>query len=224
MAPKVNRCWMCGRTTEEVRSSVGRPPEEVQLDNRLERMEEIHAKFSRASGEWGSLVSDQFRSLDFEFVVGNPGQFKAMRFLGEVDDAKKSIVMPLQVAIGNVRNGIEASIGGVKIGPLDESRKRVLLKETEEFERRNGRRLDGSGTNGGTPRGFDGLSIGQGLAFLKEVGALYFDIQEKLLEAEKEDEMRRGPVFAISNARVGELLEVPVCTVCQNLVTSAISA
>ena len=226
MAPnKSNRCWICGRSSDEVSSSVGRPPEELELDTRLGRTEDLMGKFSKASGEWGNLVPEQFRALGFDFVVGNPAQFKSIRFLGEVDDAKKSTVIPLQVAVTNVRNGAEATIGGVKIGPADLSKREVLLREIDQFERRMGRYINGSGENGSMSHGSEGLDMVQGLAFLREIGLLYFTVQEKLLEAESEEEMSRRPVFAVSIAKVGGLPgDVPVCTVCQNLVTSLVPA
>lgn len=225
MAPnKINRCWFCGRSSDEVNSSVGRIPQETELDKRFAKMADLMGKFTRASGEWGDLIPDQFKTLEFDFVLNNQNQFKAMRFLPEVDDSKKSIVIPLRVAIGNVRNGTETSIGGVKISPSDKAKREVFLTEVSDFERRTGRSLNGSGENS-KPHGFDGLRIGQGLAFMREVGMLYFSIQEKLLEAEKEDEMSRRPTFAVAIARVNGLPnEIPVCTVCQNLVTSLVPA
>jgi len=223
--PRISKCWMCGRSSDEVNSSVGRIPQETELDRRFARMTELMGKFSRASAEWGNLVPDQFKTFEFEFVLNNPNQFKGMRFLTEVDDSKKSIVIPLKVAIGNVRNGVEGSIGGVKISPTDMAKKDVFLKEVGDFERRTNRNLNGAGGDGSKPLGFDGMRIGQGLAFMREVGMLYFSIQEKLLELEKEDEMSKRPVFAVSIAKVNGLPgEIPLCTVCQNLVTCLVAA
>ena len=223
--PRISKCWMCGRSSDEVNSSVGRIPQETELDRRFARMTELMGKFSRASAEWGNLVPDQFKTFEFEFVLNNPNQFKGMRFLTEVDDSRKSIVIPLKVAIGNVRNGVEGSIGGVKISPTDMAKKDVFLKEVGDFERRTNRNLNGSGGDGSKPLGFDGMRIGQGLAFMREVGMLYFSIQEKLLELEKEDEMSKRPVFAVSIAKVNGLPgEIPLCTVCQNLVTCLVAA
>jgi len=225
MAPnKASKCWLCGRSSDEVSASVGRIPQETELDRRFARMTDLMGKFNRASSDWGNFVPDQFKTFDFDFVLGNQAQFKAMRFLPEVEDSKKSIVIPMKVALGNVRNGIEASIGGVKIGPNDKTKKDVFLKEIGDFERRTGRNLNGSGGNS-KPNGFDGLRIGQGLAFMREVGMLYFSVQEKLLEAEKDDEMSKRPVFAVSIAKVDGLPgEIPICTVCQNLVTCLVPA
>ena len=226
MAPtRIYKCWMCGRTSDEVNSSVGRIPQETELDKRYARMTDLMARFNRASGEWGDLIPDQFKTLDFDFVMNNQAQFKGMRFLPEVDDSKKSIVIPLQVAVGNVRGGVEASIGGVKIGPSDRTKKDVFLKEVDDFERRTGRQVNGSGSNNSIPHGFEGLRVGQGLGFMREVGMLYFSVQEKLLEIEKEDEMSRRPIFAVTIAKVDGLEgEIPICTVCQNLVTCLVPA
>jgi len=226
MAPtRANKCWMCGRSSDEVNASVGRIPQETELDRKYARMADLAGKFNRASGEWGNLVPDQFKPFEFEFVLNNQAQFKGMRFLAEVDDAKKSIVIPLKVAVGNVRNGVEASIGGVKLSPKDMVKKDAFLKEIGDFERRTNRNLNGTGGDGSKPHGFDGLRIQQGLAFMREVGMLYFSIQEKILELEKEDEMSKRPVFAVSIAKVNGLPgEIPICTVCQNLVTCVVPA
>jgi len=188
-------------------------------------MADLMVRFNRASGEWGDLVPEQFKTLEFDFVLSNQTQFKVMRFLPEVEDSRKSIVIPLQVAVGNVGSGVEASIGGVKIGPSDAVKKDVLLKEVGDFERRTGRKLAGSGGNGGVPHGFEGMRIGQGLGFMRDVGMLYFSVQEKLLDVEKEDEMSKRPVFAVSIAKVNGLPgEIPICSVCQNLVTCLVPA
>jgi len=226
MAPlKGNKCWMCGRSSDEVNASVGRIPQETELDRRSARMADLMVRFNRASGEWGDLVPEQFKTLEFDFVLSNQTQFKVMRFLPEVEDSRKSIVIPLQVAVGNVGSGVEASIGGVKIGPSDAVKKDVLLKEVGDFERRTGRKLAGSGGNGGVPHGFEGMRIGQGLGFMRDVGMLYFSVQEKLLDVEKEDEMSKRPVFAVSIAKVNGLPgEIPICSVCQNLVTCLVPA
>ncbi|HUK80114.1 MAG TPA: hypothetical protein VLU91_05575 [Nitrososphaerales archaeon] len=226
MAPnRANKCWLCGRTSDEVNSSVGRIPQETELDRRYARMSDLMGKFNRASGEWGNLIPEQFKTFEFDFILSNQVQFKGMRFLSEVDDSKKSIVIPLRVAIGNVRNGVEASIGGVKIGPSDAAKKEIFLKEVGDFERRTGRSLNGSKGEDSKQNGFGGLRIGQGLAFMREVGMLYFSIQEKMLELEKEDEMSKRPVFSVSIAKVSGLPgEIPICTVCQNLVTCLVPA
>jgi len=218
--PRVNKCWLCGRTSDEVNSSVGRIPQETELDKRYARMTDLAGKFNRASGEWADLVPEQFKTLEFDFVISNQAQFRGMRFLPEVEDSQKSIVIPLQVAVGNVKSGIEASIGGVRISSSDRTKRDILLKEVEDFERRTGRHVNGEGGNGSQPHGFEGMRIGQGLGFMREIGMLYFSVQEKLLEVEKEDEMSRRPVFSVSIAKVDGLPgDIPICTVCQNLVT-----
>ena len=226
MAPnRANKCWMCGRSSDEVSASVGRIPHETELDRRYARMADLMGKFNRASVEWGNLVPDQFKTFEFDFVLSNQAQFKGMRFISEVDDSKKSIVIPLKVAVGNLKKGVDTSIGGVKIGPNDATKKEVFLKEVTDFERRTGRSVNGSKGEDSKPSGFDGLRIAQGLAFMREVGMLYFSIQEKLLEVEKEEEMSKRPVFAVSIAKVdGFEGEIPICTVCQNLVTCLVPA
>jgi hypothetical protein len=227
MAPtRANRCWICGRAPDEVSASVGRPGlQETELDKKFSRMTDMSVRFSRVSEDWMDIVPEQYRSLDFNFVFKNQAQFKSMRFISEVEDARMSLVMPLQVAVANARNGTEASIGGAKIAPSEKPKRDMLLKEIDAFERRARRHINGTGGNDSMPHGFDGMKLGQGIGFLREIGMLYFSVQEKLLEAEKEEEMSRKPTFAVSVARVDGLPgEVPVCTICQNLIISLVPA
>ncbi len=188
-------------------------------------MSDLASKFNRASGEWGNLVPEQFKSLDFDFVLANQPQFKSMRFIVEIEDARKSLIMPLQLAVGSARSGSEVSIGGAKIPSTEGFRRELLIREADAFEQRVGRHINGSGGKDPLSHGFNGLKLGQGIGFMREMGMFYFEVQEKLLAAEKDEEMSRKPTFAVTVARAKGLPgDIPVCTVCQNLVTSLIPA
>ena len=223
---KANRCWICGRAPDEVSSSVGHPAEgETELDRSMSRLADSKARFTAASREWWDKVPDQFRTLDFNFVINNHAQFKSMRFVEEVEDARRSLADPLRLAVERARSGSEASIGDAKIKPTDTAGRETLLSEIHEFEKKTGRHLDGGDGDVSMPHGFDGMKLGQGIGFLRELGMLSFTVQEKLLEAEKEEEMSKRPTFGVSVAKVNGLPgEVPVCTVCQNLITGLVPA
>jgi len=222
---KANRCWICGRAPDEVSSSVGHPAEkETEIDRSMLRLAESKARFSASSREWWDGVPDQFRTIDFSFVINNAAQFRGIRFIGEVEEARKSLAEPLRVTAENIRKGVDASMAGVVITPSDAAKKGIVMGEIAEFEKKTGRHVDG-GDDQSMPHEFDGLKLGQGIGFLRELGMLSFAVQEKLLEAEKEEEMAKRPTFGVSVAKVNGLPgEVPVCTVCQNLITGLVPA
>jgi len=224
-AAKTNRCWICGRAPEEVSSSVGHPAEkETEIDRSMARLAESKARFTSMSREWWDNVPDQFRTMDFTFVMNNSAQFRSIKFIDEVEEARKSLADPLRMIADEIRTGAEASMGGVTIPASDVAKRDMVMGEIAKFEKKTGRHVDG-GDDQSMPHEFDGLKFGQGIGFLREVGMLSFAVQEKLLEAEKEVEMSKRPTFGVSVAKVNGLPgEVPVCTVCQNLITGLVQA
>lgn len=228
MAPKdVVRCWVCGRTLEEVRQSIGTPvPEETEVDRKIVMTNEARARFVQTANEWYDNVPDQFKNMDFNFVMGNPTQFKAVRFIGDVQQARKTHLEPLGDATYLARKGEQFTIGDMKVEAGDSRRKEVAVKELEDFERRTGRTLErsrGGGEekegSGSRPMSFDGFKLGDGIRYLREAGTLYYYVQQKLLEVDKEEEKKKMPAFEIGMARIkGFPKSVPLCTVCENLI------
>lgn len=204
---------------------------ESETDRRLEKVAEAKAKFAKTSMEWGDRIPEQFKALGFDFVTKNPSQFKSIRFAEDAEQARRSIADPLAAAVTGLRKGEEASIGDVTIGAENEAGRKAALKEVGEFEKRVARVLgdeaqdDDGGAPSPLPHRFEGLNLGQGAGFLREVGMLYYSVQEKVLQGDKEEEMSRMPSFTVSMVRLGDLAdEVPVCTVCQNLITGLVVA
>ena len=218
MAPKDGiRCWICGRTVEEVQRSIGNPAvEPSEAEKSLGRVNDQRARFYKVASDWGDSVPDQFRNMDFNFVMGNPAQFKSLRFIDDVEQAQKAYIEPLPGILAQAKKGEEVTIGEVKLG--EDARKRdSVVRQLEDFEKRSGRSL--SMLDGPKPRAFDGLKLGDGLRYLRDLGALHFALQQKVLEIDQEDEKKKLPTFGISMAKIKSFPRaVPLCTVCESLI------
>jgi len=222
-----SKCWLCGRSSVEVRESVGRPLQpDSEVERRAARVRDSKAAFARDSNEWWSRVPDQLKSMDFDFVMGNHDQFKAVGFVEEAERARANIADSLSEAARRARQGEDVTLGEVKISADDKTRRDVMIQAVEEFERKTGRLLsNGTAKNDSAPHGFEGLDMARGITFLRDVGMLYYAVQERFLDAEREEEMSRRPTFGVGVARIPSIAgEVHVCTICQTLITGLPSA
>jgi hypothetical protein len=220
MAPKDGvRCWVCGRTIEEVQQSIGNPAAEVtDVDRNMARVADMRARFAKAAGDWWDSVPDQFKNMDFNFVMGNPAQFKALRFIDDVEQARKTHVETLAEIAMRARKGEEFTVGEFRVDSNDAKHRDVIVRELDEFERRTGRSLTEE-TENSRPKEFDGLKLGEGLRYLRDVGSLYYVLQQRMLEVDKEEERKKLPTFSIGMARIkGFPKAVPLCTVCESLI------
>jgi len=221
-----SRCWMCGRTSIEVRESVGKPQlPESEVDRRFARVRDMRATFTRDSGEWWTRVPDQLKTMDFNFVMGNVSQFKGVGFVEEAARIKTSIADPMSEAARQARAGQVVALGDVKIPTNDAGKRASVVRAVDDFERKSGRTLsDGTAPNG-SPHGFEGLDFGRGVIYLRDIGMLYYAVQEKLLESEREDEMSKRPTFGVGVAHLPTVAgELHICSICQNLITALPSA
>jgi hypothetical protein len=206
---------------------VGRPLQpESEVDKRFARVRDSKAIFARDSGEWWSRVPDQLKSMDFNFVMGNVSQFKGIGFIEEAAKIKVSVADPMSEAASRIREGVDVALGEVKINANDAGRKDAVVFAIDEFEKRTGRFLsNGNGGNGSTPHGFDGLDFGRGIGFLRDIGMLYYNVQEKLLESDRDEEMSKRPTFGVGVAHIPSVSgELHICSICQNLITALPSA
>jgi len=219
MAPKDGvRCWVCGRTVEEVVRSIGSPaPEPTEADKNVARVNDLRARFYKVVTDWEDNVPEQFRNMDFNFVMGNPSQFRALKFLDDIQQAQKTYGEPLAEISIHARKGDEIVVGEYKVAADDARRREVVIRELGEFEKRTGRSL--AGLDGPKAKGFDGLKLGDGLRYLRDLGALNFTLQQRLLEVDLEEERKKLPTFSISMAKIkGFPKAVPLCTVCESLI------
>ena len=226
MAPRDGiRCWVCGRTLEEVRQTIGSTaPELTDVDRSVARVSEERVKFAKEAGDWVDMVPDQFKGMDFNFVMGNPTQFRAIRFIDDVQHARKSHVEELGEVLSVAKKGKEFAVGEIKVEANDAKRREVVVRDLEEFERKTGRALDrksgGEGdSDASREKGFSGLKLSEGLKYLRDVGAEFYAVQQKLLELDKEEERKKMPTYEINMAKIkGFPKAVPICTVCENLI------
>jgi hypothetical protein len=220
-----SQCWVCGRTAEDVRNAAGKPSSEnPEIDRNLARVNESKANFARVSNNWWIGVPDQFKMMDFSFVVKNPAQFRGLAFIGEIEDARKSFVESLGEAAARVSDGEEAALGDVQVGAKEPRLKQILMEKVDGFEKRSGRALMPSGHNGtamdaSKPAGMSGLNLGDGIKFLRDAGMLYYSIEQSLLEARKEEEMKKVPPFGVASLKINGFAKgIPLCTICENLI------
>lgn len=217
MAPKDGiRCWICGRTVEEVQRSIGTPAAEPSdVDRNLARVTEQKARFYRVATDWTEGIPEQFRNMDYNFIMGNPSQFKALRFVDDVEQAQKAYVEPLAGISAQAKKGEEMVVGEFKVSADDPRRRDALARQMDEFAKKSGRSmsmLDGQ-------RAFEGLKLADGLRFVRDLGVLHFSLQQKLLEMDQDDEKKKMPTFGISMAKIKTFPRaVPLCTVCESLI------
>jgi len=222
-----SRCWVCGRTSIEVRESAGRPTvPESEVDRRFAKVRETKAVFARESGEWWNRVPDQLKGMSFNFVMGNAAQFKGVTFVEEAARIKATVADPMSDAARMVRDGTDATLGEVKVNGSDKGKRDAVVLAIEEFERKTGRILsNGTGKNEAKPHEFEGMDFARGIGFLRDVGMLYYNVQEKLLEAEREEELSRRPTFGVGVTHIPLVAgELHICTICLNLITGLQSA
>lgn len=220
MAPRDGvRCWVCGRTLEEVQQSIGNPAAEVtDVDRNMAKVNDMRARFAKVAGDWWDSVPDQFKNMDFNFIMGNPSQFKSLRFIDDVQQTRKTHVEPLEVIAMKARKGEAFAVGEFKVDSNDAKRRESVVRELDDFERRTGRELS-EDSGGSRPKGFDGLKLGEGLRYIRDLGGLYYFLQLKLLEVDKDEERKKLPTFSINMARIkGFPKAVPLCTVCESLI------
>jgi len=217
------RCWLCRRTSQEVSAALDRQTEkENEIDRMIARVEDSSRQFERAARLWTGGSVEQFKTMDFNFVLGNPGQFKAMKFLSDVARAKKSLADPLVEGAHHAKVGKDVNLGIVSIPGSDRAQLDLMTKKLADFDLSSGRRLfteEPSPDKPAVPEGYDGLKLKDGIRFLTDVGLLYYATQKDLLLKQKEAERGKRPGYKIEVVKVkGYPAGVPLCSVCELLI------
>ncbi len=203
------KCWVCRRTDQELGNSLDLPTQrETELDRLATMVDRSKADFEKGANGWAHRSSEHLDDLVLGFVLKHPEQFESLGFVGEVVKAKKFLVDPLSVCIREVKAGRMAGLGAVEVSGRDEREAELINVAAREFEERNGCRI-------GDGKAFDGMSLRRGLSVLKEAGLLYFSIQKRVLETQKQDARRTRPKFEVSLVNLKDIpAPVPVCGVC----------
>ena len=214
---------MCGRTSEEVRTSLDlETAREIEIGAMTARVDDSKRQFERESKAWGEAIPEEFKTVDFTFVLNNPKQFKAVQFLEDISRARKSLADSLVDAANLLRDGHDAALGIVSVPSSNDKLRELLIRRVEEFEKWSGRSLITNREGGeglGMPKGFEGLSLKGGIRYLIDVGLLYYAIQAAILQSQKEDARSMRPTYKVELVNVkGQLTKVRLCNVCEQLV------
>jgi hypothetical protein len=214
---EASRCWVCGRTAEEIQASLdAESQEEIEIKRQMSQVAWFRSKFMESAALWRRSIPKEFKDMDFLFVTGNASQFRAIEQLGELIDAKKLMIDWLADASTRLRNGDQGSLGTVPLSSMDKAHRELTIKMLDQFEGRWHRQFaDGTG---GFPVGFDGLKLADGLEFLINGGLLYYDVQVQLLEFARLRASNAKPKWTIGLVEVKGNPKVSLCNVCESLI------
>jgi hypothetical protein len=181
----------------------GKTSKEVMVEQQEVKVKKDRADFRSSSGRWGE-GSDTFSQFDFLFVLGNKPQFKKIKYLDDIETAKKGMVDRL----GDLRKSrIEVSLGEVSAEELNKQ-KDFLGGRLDAFEKATGRKI----------AGFEGMNFRDGLDYIGKSGLFYYDLQLEALQKSKESASMERPTGKIEVVKLKSMSrDVPVCGVCMAL-------
>lgn len=218
------KCWVCGRTGDQVAATLaGRTEKEAAIAKMASQVDESKRTFERSSNGWQGSAAEKFAETQFEFVLRNPDQFRALRFVDELTRAKKSLADPLAEVAGHVRRGEGANLGIVSLAATEKGQVQLVTRALDDFEKRTGRTLGprkrDRSSSSGMPSGFEGMNLKEGVRHLVEVGELYYAMQSSLLQEQMEKVKESSPRYRVAMAKVkGFPANIPLCNVCEHLI------
>jgi hypothetical protein len=224
----LSRCWLCGRTGEEV-SAVFRveSTEDTELQKKASQIEWFRSKFNDAAMGWRKASPKEFKDMDFLFVVSNPDQFIAVKIIGEINDARRLMMDWLVKASSALRKGDEVALQSMSLSSLAKGERESILRLVDQFEGRWHRRLakeEGEPKGANYPAGFQGVGLGDGLEFLIAGGVLYYDVQATLIQIARNAVANNQPKWGVKAFAVEGMGQVPACDVCAGLISGLRSA
>jgi hypothetical protein len=219
--PESYRCWVCGRNSDEVNAVFHvEPPEDAELVKQASQIGWFKEKFLESAGIWRKSLPKDFRDMDFVFVVSNPDQFKAVKIVAEVNDARKLMMDWLVKASGILRRGEQGQIQNLNPASLTAAERDSLVKAIEQFEGRWRRQLakeEGEGAASKDPAGFQGMSLAEGLEFLIAGGILYYEVQAMLIQFARNSLISKMPRWSVQIVEGRWGVHIPMCDVCAGL-------
>ena len=217
-----SNCWVCGRTSEEVRASqVDESQAEAEYTNQLAQLAQYKSKLMKSAGDWRKSVPKDFKAMEFDFIVGNPSQFTSFSAIADVTGAKKEIIGWLANASLALRNQNESELQALKLSTLRSEDRARLLKSLEEFESQWHRLLaagDGKDGRKESPVGFKGLNLVDGIEYLIAGGSFYYDVLGMLVQFAREEKGRKAPKLGVGFVPLKGMGRVPICDVCRGLI------
>jgi hypothetical protein len=215
---EASRCWVCGRSAEEIQSSLdAESQEEIEIKKQMAQVTWFRGKFMESAALWRKSIPREFRDMDFLFVTDNAGQFRTMDQLGEIIDAKKLMLDYLADASTKLRKGDGGSLGSVSLSSMDKGQRETIAKMLDLYERKWHRQFAQDNPLG-FPAGFEGLKLADGLEFLINGGLLYYDVQAQLLEFARQIAISSKPKYGVGSVEVKGNPRVSLCNVCESLI------
>jgi hypothetical protein len=215
-------CWICGRSAEEINAVFHvDPPEDAEFAKQASQIAWFKEKFIESAGTWRKSLPKDFKEMDFLFVISNPDQFKAVKIVPEVNDARKLMMDWLVKASTMLRNGEQGEIQHLNMASLAAEERESLVKALDQFEGRWRRRLAKEEREEATardPAGFQGMSLAEGLEFLIAGGLLYYDIQAMLIQFARTALINSMPHWNVQMVEGRWGVQIPMCDVCSGLV------
>lgn len=197
-------CWVCGRSLNELNSLFqGKTGKETMIEGQGGKIKKDRADFRSSSGKWGE-GSDTFSQFDFMFVLGNKPQFKKIRYLEDIDAAKKGMVDKL----AELRGKRTDMVLGEVTAEVVNANKDFIGGRLDAFEKATSRKIGA----------FDGLNFRDGLDYIGKGGLFYYDLQMELLDKAKASAVTERPTGKIEMVKLKSVArDVPVCAICMGL-------
>jgi hypothetical protein len=217
-------CWICGRTSGEINSILsGDTEDEARIAKEIGGIRADRESLLAESSKWKEEVPAALKDFDLAFVLQNADQFKSMRFLSRLVEVGRSTIRELDEVSYAVRKGGTISVGGTAV---DESQRAPIAARLNEFEKRTGRKLkrekdlhDVEYQRLGYIARLSGLKLSEGIDYLKEAGAFYYDIQLDTKERAKAVAAKRRPIWKLRSVKFKDFpREISVCNVCERLI------
>jgi len=217
--PELLRCYVCRRTEAEVSAFADvETPQEREILQQMSQVTRFRGEFVQSADAWRKGVPKELQGFDFKFVISNVDQFKSIRVLGEITDAKRVTFDWLVNVAVVIRKGDGELPGFATLAPLEKADRDMLRKMFEQFETKWRRRVSSDGSDSsGYKSGFEEMKLFDGLEFMIAAGMLYYDLQAQLLEMARRKQINSKPKRGVSVLTVNGYPPVPLCSVCADL-------
>ncbi len=216
-------CWLCGRTSSEINSALsGDTEDELKIAKEIAATKAAKEALASNSAKWREGVPDALKDFDLAFVLQNADQFKSMQFLGSLIEEGRSTVRELDEVSYAVRKGTPIRISGTLV---DEGQRASIATRLNEFEKKTNRKLkreqdlrDVEYQRLGYIARLSGLKLVDGIDYLREAGAFYYDLQLEARERARMNASKRRPTWKLRSVKFKDFpREVSICTVCEKL-------
>jgi hypothetical protein len=220
--PEPSRCWVCRRSEAEISAFAAvETPKEREIQQQMSQVNRFRASFIESADLWRRGIPAGLKEFDFKFVTSNADQFKSIRSLGEMVNAKKLTVDWLENVALILRKGDGEVPGFGALSPFEKADRDQLSRMVDQFEAKWGRRIGSNGNEGadskGYKSGFEGLKLFDGLEFMIAMGTLYYDVQAQLLDMVRRKEINSKPKRGVSVHLMNGYPPIPLCSVCFDL-------